>query len=144
MVFPDIRHRQGNVLGKSTGAINANATGMGAEMAAACHAVAAAAADYMALAGDYLPFLEGIHIGANINNFADKFMANNHRHWNSGLGPFVPVINVHVSATNCRALYFNQHIINTDCWLRHIFQPQPDSRIPFDQCFHAVIFLIFV
>lgn len=49
---PDVGDRDAEILGKGSGAVDTNAAGVWAEVAASCHAVAAATADQVAFATD--------------------------------------------------------------------------------------------
>ncbi len=59
-------------------AVDADALSVGAEMPTACHAIAAAPADDVALAADDVPGIEVVDIGADLHNFADKLVTDGH------------------------------------------------------------------
>ena len=70
VVVPDVGHRQGDVLGERTRPIDADARGLGAQMAPARHAVAAPSAHDVPLAADPVTrplapafFIEGTYKG---------------------------------------------------------------------------------
>jgi hypothetical protein len=84
-------------------------------------AVSAASADYVPFTRDNLARAKIIYIGANIDNLSNKFMANYHRYGDGGLGPTIPVVDMHIGATDCSAVYFDEDIIDAYFWLRHIF-----------------------
>ena len=63
-VLPDVRHRQRDALGERAGAVDADALGVGAEVPAARHAVAAAAAHEVPLAADDVARREVVHVRA--------------------------------------------------------------------------------
>lgn len=73
---------------------------------------------------------EVVHVGTDRHNLADKLVPNRHRHGNRLPGPSVPVvIDVQIGATDPSAIHADQDIIDAD--LRHLFQPQPRSGLPF-------------
>src|SRR5579884_654731 len=94
MMAPDIRHRQGNVLGKGPRTVDANALHLRAEMSSACKAIAAMAANHMPLSTDNLAWKEVGDVGADLHNLTDKFMADHERYRNGLLRPIIPFINV--------------------------------------------------
>ena len=64
-VPPDVGHGQGDELGEGAGAVDADALGVGAEVAAAGEAVAAAAADHVAFAADDVAGMKVVDVGAD-------------------------------------------------------------------------------
>ena len=90
-------------------------------MTAASHTVTTATTDDMAVSRDKLSRAKIIHIRANIDNMTNKFMANDHRYGNGRLCPAVPIVNMHVRATNSRARYLDQHIVNANFWIGCVF-----------------------
>jgi hypothetical protein len=89
-------------------------------MTAPSHTITAATTDHMALTRDNLPRTKVIHISTNIHNLANKLMANHHRHRNRRLRPAIPIVDMHIRATDSRAVYLNKHIINTYLWFWYI------------------------
>src|SRR5579884_2810985 len=108
MMAPDIRHRQGNVLGKGPRTVDANALHLRAEMSSACKAIAAMAANHVPLSTD---------------NLTDKFMADHERYRNGLLRPIIPFINVEIGSANARAPHSNEHVIDADLRHFHFFKP---------------------
>ena len=94
------------VLGEAASAVDADPDSVGTQMTAAGQAVAAAFADDVAFAGDDVADLEPGDIGAHVNDFTGEFVTDGHRHGDGFLCPLVPVIDVHVRATNCSLLNF--------------------------------------
>jgi hypothetical protein len=74
-VLPDVGHGQNDELGEGTGAIDAYAEGVGAEMTAAREAVATAAADDVSFSADELAELEVGDVGAEGDDLADELVA---------------------------------------------------------------------
>ena len=74
-----------------------------AEMAAAGQAVAAASADDVAFAADDVAGLKIGDVGADLDDFADEFVADDHRHGDGLLRPLVPLVDVQVGAADAGA-----------------------------------------
>ncbi len=100
VMAPDIRHRQRDVFGERARPVDANAHRVGAHVAAPRKAIAAAAAHDVAFAADDIAGEEIGHIGANRLDASDEFVADRHRYVDRLLRPLVPLINVHVRATD--------------------------------------------
>src|SRR5690554_910715 len=111
-------------------------------MASPGQAVTAAPAYHMALAGNNLPRVEVVDIGADFDDLADKFVTHYHGHRNGLLSPAVPMIDMHVSTANSGSLDLDQHVIDTDRWNRHFFQPETGCGLFLDQCFHVLAFFL--
>lgn len=84
------------VFGERAVAIHAHAFGVFAKVAAAGEAVAAEAADDVALAVDEIAGLKANNISPDGGDGADELMADDHRRLDRFLGPSVPVINVNI------------------------------------------------
>jgi hypothetical protein len=67
---------------------------------------------------------------------ADKLMANDHWNWNRFLRPRIPVIDVHVRATDGCFQDANQHVVAAYFWNRNIFEPKTGLRFRFDNRLH--------
>jgi hypothetical protein len=76
-------------------------------------------------------------IADSIHN-ADKLMANDHRHGNRFLRPCVPVIDVHVRATDGCLQDADEHIIAADFWNRNLLEPKTWFRFGFDNRVHRL------
>jgi len=136
MMTPDIGHGQRDVFGESSGAIDAYALRVGAEVAAAGHAVAAASADDVALAADDVAGEEVVDVGADLNDFADKFVADGHGDFDGFLRPVVPLKNMHIRAADACISHSNQHIVNTNRRLGNILEPKSFCCLALHQCLH--------
>src|SRR5690606_26897245 len=99
------------------------------------HAVAAAAADDVAFARDDHAGLVVVDVVANLDDFADEFVADDHRHRDRLLRPLIPFIDVDVGAADRGPLHADLHIVGARLRLRHIFQPKPTFGLAFDQRF---------
>ena len=136
VVTPDIGHRQRDVLGESARPVDADAHGVGAQVAPAGEAVAAAAADHVAFAADDVAREEIGHIGADRLNPADELVADRHGHGNGLLRPLVPLVDVDVGAADAGLQHANQHVVDADLGNRDVLEPQAWLALAFDQCFH--------
>ena len=79
---PDVRHRQRQILGKRPRPIDADALGVLAQVPAAGQAVAAPAADHVALAADDLADVKILDVRADLDDLAHELVADDHRHGN--------------------------------------------------------------
>ena len=133
----DIEGRDRQILGKAARAVDANALGVGAKMDPAGAAVAAMAADDMAFARN--PFADRIspHLAADLDNVANEFVADRHRHRNGSLGPGIPVVDVDVGAADRGLADLDQNIVVAD--LRNRSLDHPDAFFGFElgQGFHG-------
>ena len=71
-VVPDVRHRQRDELGEGAGPVHADALRVRAQVPPAGQAVAAAAADDVALAADQVAGVEVAHVGADLDDLARR------------------------------------------------------------------------
>ena len=101
-------------------------------MPPARHAVATAAANHVSFTRDQLTRLEVVHIRSHLDNFANKLMPDNHRYGNRSPRPVVPVEDVNVRAANSGTQDANEDIVDADCGLGNIFQPQARLTMRFD------------
>src|SRR5271155_5121439 len=77
---PDIGHRQRDEFSEGSGAVDANARGVGAKVAPAREAIAAAPAGDMAFAAHDVAGIEVVYVRANLDNLSHKLMPDGHRH----------------------------------------------------------------
>src|SRR5579875_1369021 len=136
IVVPNVGHRQGDVLGERTGAMDADALRVLAQMTAPGQAIATAAANDVALAADDLAGVEVGDVGADSHNLADELVADDHRYRNGFPCPVIPFPDVDIGATNASAPDADQHIIDADFRRRYVFEPQAWFRFAFDEGFH--------
>ena len=134
-VLPDVRHRQRDVLGERARAVDADALGVGAEVPAPGHAVAAAAAHEVPLAADDVAGREVVHVRADRDDLADELVADDHRHRDRALRPGVPVVDVQIGAADAGAQHADQHVVDADLGLGRVDEPDaraapPTSRAP--------------
>ena len=124
-------------LGERAGAVDADALGVGAEVAPAGHAVAAAAAHEVTLAADDVARREVVHVRADRDHLAHELVADDHRHRDRALRPGVPGADVQIRAADARAQDADQHVVDADLGLGRIDQPDARPRLRFRERFHA-------
>ena len=74
-----------------------------AQVPAAGQAIAAAAADDVSLAADDLAGVKILDVRADLDDFADELMADDHRHRDGLLRPGVPFVDVQIGAADAGA-----------------------------------------
>ncbi len=136
VMAPDVGHGQRDVLGESTGTIDADPLGVGAQVTAARHAVATATADNVALAADQIAGMEVVDVRADSHDFADKFVADSHWYGDGLLRPLVPLINVHIGATDASVVDAYEYVVDADPWLGDVLEPEAFDCFAFDKRFH--------
>jgi hypothetical protein len=114
IVVPYVGHRQGDVLGKSTGSVNANALSVLAQVTSAGPAVAATTAHDVAFSRDDIPRGEICDIRTDFDDSSDKFVSDDHRHGDRFLGPGVPIVDVKVGAADPGLFDFDQAIADSE------------------------------
>ena len=134
-VLPDVRHGQRDELGERPRAVDADALRVRAQVAAARHAVAAAAAHEVPLAADDVARREVVHVRADLDDLARELMADDHRHRDGALRPGIPGADVQIGAADARAQHADQHVVDADLGLGRVDQPDardapPISRAP--------------
>ena len=130
------------VFGERALAVDADADGVAAQMAAPGAAVAAEAAGDVAFARHAIADREAAHFLAHVDDFAHILVADVHRHRNRLARPFVPVPDVHVGAADRRLADPYHHVVVADLGLLHLGQLEarrglelwrvPSSSVPFD------------
>src|SRR5213075_854391 len=99
-VDPHVGHRQGEVLGESSRAIDADALRERAKMSPAGEAIATPPAHDVPLAAHDLAGEKIGDVRTDLDDLADELVADDHRHGN-GLGrPRVPLVDVDVGAAD--------------------------------------------
>ena len=96
---------------------------------------AAVHADDMALARNPLADLKALDIGAEPRDLARIFVADDHRHRDRALRPFVPVVDMHVGAADAGLVHLHQHVVRTDDGNRDVFEPQAGLRFSLTRAF---------
>src|SRR5207248_7346758 len=119
-VWPDVAGRHDDVLRKRTIALDADAHRVGAQRAAARHAVAALAADDVALGAYQLANVDGLDALAQRGNLTDELVTDDQPLLDGGLRPFVPRVDVQVGTADARAEDADQHLARAGLRLRDI------------------------
>ena len=90
----------------------------------------------MAFAGDAIADLEAAHLLAHLDDLADVFVTDVHRHRNRLLRPVVPLPDVDVGAADGGLADADHHVVVADLGLRHVGQRQAGRAFEFGKCFH--------
>ncbi len=92
----------------------------------------------MAFAADNLAGMEVGNVGTDSHDLSHELVPHHHWHGNGLSCPIVPFVDVQVGAANAGAIDPDQHVVDTDVGLRHLFQPQSRLRLAFDKCLHCL------
>ncbi len=110
---------------------------MRAEVPPAGEAIAASPAHDVAFAADDFARLKIGNVRADGDDFADKFVADDHRHGDRLLRPRVPVVNVQVSPTDAGAIDADEHVVDARLRLGRVFEPEARLGVALDESFHG-------
>jgi hypothetical protein len=101
-LHPRVRRRDDDVVGKGAVAVDADADGVDAQVAAAGPAVAAGAADQVPLPRH--PVADGhvVDVGPHLDDLAEELVTERHGGAHRGRRPFVPLLEVQVGAAQAR------------------------------------------
>src|SRR5437763_13624610 len=102
------------------------------------HTVAASAAHDVRCAGYEFTRMKIVNVGADLDDFADEFMPDHHRHRDGALSPIVPVEDMNIGPADAGSQNPNQDIINSDAGLGNILKPQTWFCLRFDESFQFV------
>src|ERR1017187_10248688 len=108
-------------------------------MTSAGQAIAAASAGDMPLTAHDVAGIEVVYVRSNLDNLADKFMPDGHRHGNCFLRPVVPLIDVNVGPADTGIADADQHVIDPHRGLCDTLQPTPMFRAPLHQTLHKCL-----
>ena len=100
-------------------------------MCTASTAVTAVAAGNMPFAGNAIANLKAAYFLADTHDFPHVLMPYYHRHRDSFLRPFIPVINVYVGTANGGLADFDQQIVMADFRFRYVGHPDAFFRFQF-------------
>jgi hypothetical protein len=101
-------------------------------------AIATMSTGDVTLADDQVAFCKTFDVIAYAINNADKLMADYHRHRNRFLRPNVPVVDMHIGATDGRFQDPDQHFITADFWNRNILEPKAGLCFCFYNSLHGL------
>ncbi len=135
-VHPHVGHRQGEVLGESSRAIDADALREGAKMAAAGEAVATPPAHDVPLAAHDLAGEKIGDVRTDFHDLADELVTDHHRHGNGLGGPRVPLVDVDVGAADAGLVNPNEDVVDPDFGFGHILEPETRLGPALHQGFH--------
>lgn len=136
LVLPDVCVRHGDELGESAVGVHADAARFYAQSTLARHTVSAASADEMAFNADDVADCEIDDVRADINEFADEFVADGRRNFDRALRPCVPIVNMQVGSADAAAFDTDHYIINAHFGHGNIFYPKTGFGLAFNYCFH--------
>jgi hypothetical protein len=125
-------------LGERAFAIDAHSHGVAAQVAATGAAVAAEPAGDVAFAGDAVTDLEAAHFLTDLDNLADVFVADVHRHGDRLLRPLVPLPDVDVGAADRSLLDADHDVVVADLRLLHLGQRESGCTFELCECLHHV------
>ncbi len=135
--FPDVGGGDGDVFGEAAVAVDADAFGVGAEVAFAGLAGAAFAADDVAFGGDALADFPAFDVFADFDDFADEFVADGHGGFDGTLGPVVPKVDVDVGAADGGLFDFDEYIRQPDFGHGDVGHPDAFFGGFLDEGFHT-------
>ena len=124
---------------KSAVAVNTNANGILAKMAAALKAVSAFSANNVSLTGNDISNLPVDNVFADLCNLSHVFVTDNHRSFNCFLRPLVPVVNVQISTADSGLMYFDFYFVRANLGLGHVHEPKTLFGQFFNKSFHNII-----
>ena len=138
-VMPDVGLRHRDILGERAGPIDPDTDRVLAQVAAPRQAVAAVAADDVALGGNDFAGKKILDVGADFDDLADELMADDHWERNGFARPIVPFINMEIGAANAGFPNPNQDIVLFDNRDWCLFEVQSDFIAAFNESFHNSI-----
>ena len=116
--------------------VDSDAGGMCTQVAPARHAIAAAAAHHMAFSGDDLSGVEVIDVVADLDDFADEFVSDHHRHGDGPGSPVIPKVDMQIRAAERCPQNPDQDIVHANARFGNVFKPQAFAGLAFYQGFH--------
>ena len=122
---------------KSAWAIHADPFRVRAQVPAAGKAITATTTHDVPFAADNVARPKIRNVGTDLDDLADEFVPNDHRHGNRLLRPIIPQINMEVGAANPGAIHLDQHIVNTDRGIGHVLEPNPPFTFSLYQRLHV-------
>ena len=135
-VVPDVRHRQRDQLGEGARPLHAEPDRVRAQVPPPGHAVAAAAADDVALAADDVAGMEVAHVRADLDDLAHELVPDHERHRDRLLRPGIPRVDVEVGAADPGLAHPDQDVVDPDLRLGDILEPEPRLGSRFDERSH--------
>jgi hypothetical protein len=102
---PNIRHRQRDVFGECARPVDADALRVGAQMPPPRQAISALPANDVAFAADDVARRKSADVRSDLNDFTDKFMADDEADRDGLPRPFVPLVDMEVRSADSRGLH---------------------------------------
>ena len=130
-VVPDVGHRQDDVLGEGAVAANPEADRMGAQVAPACEAVPAQAADDVTLARDEVAGMEVVHVAADLDDLADELVADDERRLDRARRPRVPRLDVQVRAADAGLAHAHDDVVDPGLGSGTVSRLRPGPAVVF-------------
>ena len=127
-----------HILGKGTVPVHAYAQGVLAPLNVAVVAVAAPVAGDVSLSGDPLSHGKTGDAGTQGGYLAHILMAYGHGGLDMCLGPGVPIINVHIRATDGGLVYLDKHLAGAGNRYRHLPKRKSRAGGGLDDCIHQL------
>src|SRR5690606_5197866 len=134
---PQVAGRHHHVVGKRAVATDADAHGVGAQVLLAGAAVAAVAADQVALGRHPLAGLVARHAWPDRRDPADELVADHQPRLDRALAPFVPQVDVQVGAADRGLFHPDQHLVRPRRGNRDFFHPHALGGLALDQRAHG-------
>src|SRR5215472_3949632 len=133
---PNVGHGEHDIFGKGAWTIHPHSLGVGTEMTAAGHTVAAAATGHVPFAADQFTRMKIGDVGAYRNHFAHELVADDHWNRYGSLRPRVPVINVHIGTADTGEENSDLNVIDAGLGLGDLFEPQTSTGRKFSESLH--------
>src|SRR6267154_818493 len=114
--MPAVVLRNRDELRPSAGTVNADTLRVWTQMPPSSEAIPTMPTSDVPFGNDEIAASKTFDVVPHAIHNADKLMANDHRHRNRFLRPYVPVINVHVRATDRCFQHANQHVVAGNFW----------------------------
>src|SRR5882762_142275 len=122
----------------ATGTIYTHPLGVRTKMPPSREAIPAVSTGNVSLAHDEIPARKSFHVFTDSVNDTGKLVTDGHRHWNGFLRPFIPVVDMHVGATDRRLQHPDQHLVTADFWDRNILEPKASLCFCFNNSLHGL------
>ena len=91
----------------------------------------------MPFTGDSGTHLIPNSVGASCDNLAAKLMPDDHRDGDRLLRPRIPLIDMHIGATDCGLADLDQNVIDIRFWNRDLLHPDAWLRLQLDESSHV-------
>src|SRR5690606_11882398 len=134
---PQVGGRHDDVFGERAIAVHADADRVRAQVRAAAAAVAAMAADDVALGRNALAEPVAGYARAQFLDPADELVTDHQARTDRALAPLVPQVDVQVGAADGGLLDLDQHLVGARLRNRYLFHPDAPGGFALDQRLHG-------